>query len=78
MQSLDDFAKSDLDKLERLAENFEWIHKQHDNLKEKYDKKFVAIKDRKILDKDTNLDRLIKRLDIRNYDYSIAIEYIYR
>jgi hypothetical protein len=78
MQSLDDFAKSDLDKLERLAENFKWIHKQHDNLKEKYDKKFVAIKDRKILDKDTNLDRLIKRLDIRNYDYSIAIEYIYR
>ena len=33
MQSLDDFAKSDLDKLERLAENFEWIHKQHDNFK---------------------------------------------
>jgi hypothetical protein len=64
--------------LERLAENFEWIHKQHDNLKEKYDKKFVAIKDRKILDKDTSLDRLIKRLDIRNYDDSIAIDYIYR
>ena len=77
MQSLDDFAKSDLDKLERLAENFEWIHEQHDNLKEKYDKKFVAIKDRKILDKDTSLDRLIKRLDIRNYDESIAVEYIY-
>jgi len=77
MQSLDDFAKSDLDKLERLAENFEWIHKQHHNLKEKYDKKFVAIKDKKILDKDTSHDRLIKRLDIRNYDDSIAVEYIY-
>jgi hypothetical protein len=77
MQSLDDFAKSDLDKLERLAENFEWIHKQHDNLKEKYDNKYIAIKDKKILDKDTNHDRLIKRLGIRNYDESIAIEYIY-
>jgi hypothetical protein len=33
MQSLDGFAKSDLDKLERLAENFEWIHKQYDNFK---------------------------------------------
>ena len=77
MQNLDDFAKSDLDKLDRLADNFKWIHKQYDNLKEKYDNQYVAIKDRKILDKDTNLDRLVKRLDIRNYDESIAIEYIY-
>ena len=52
MQSLDDFAKSDLDKLERLADNFEWMHKQYDNLKEKYDNQFVAIKDKKIVDTD--------------------------
>jgi hypothetical protein len=77
MQNLDDFAKSDLDKLERLADDFKWIHKQHDDLKGKYDNKYVAVKSRKILDKDTNLDRLIKRLNIRNYDESIAIEYIY-
>ena len=38
----------------------------------------MAIKDKKILDKDTSLDRLIKRLDIRNYDESIAVEYIYQ
>jgi ketosteroid isomerase-like protein len=77
MQSLDDFAKSDLDKLERLAENFEWIHKQHDHLKEKYDNQYVAIKDKRIVDKDTNLDRLVNRMNITNYDESIAIEYIY-
>lgn len=77
MHVLDDFAKSDLDKLERLADNFKWIHKQHSDLKERYDNKYVAIKNREIVDKDTNLDRLIKRLDIRNYDESIAIEYIY-
>lgn len=77
MQNLDDFAKSDLDKLDRLADNFKWIHKQYDNLKKKYDNHYIAIKDKKILDKDTNFDRLVKRLDIRNYDESIAIEYIY-
>ena len=77
MQDLDDFAKSDLDKLERLVNNFKWIHNQHSDLKGKYDNKYVAIKDKKILDKDANLDRLIKRLNIRNYDESIAIEYIY-
>ncbi len=43
MQDLDDFAKSDLDKLERLAMNFEWIHKKYDNLKEKYDNQYVVI-----------------------------------
>ena len=47
MQSLDDFAKSDLDKLERLADNFEWVHKQYDNLKETYDNQYVAIKDKR-------------------------------
>ena len=77
MQDLDDFAKSDLDKLERLADNFKWIHEQQGSLKEKYDNKYVAIKDRKILDRDSNLDRLVKRLNISNYDESIAIEYIY-
>ena len=77
MQSLDDFAKSDLDKLERLADNFEWVHKQYDNLKEKYDNQYVAIKDRKIVDTDIDHDGLVNRMNITNYDESIAIEYIY-
>ncbi len=77
MQSLDDFAKSDLDKLERLADNFEWVHEQHDNLKEKYDNQYVAIKNKKIVDTDINHDRLVNRMNIINYDESIAIEYIY-
>ena len=77
MQVLDDFAKSDLDKLERLADNFEQVHKQYDNLKEKYDNQYVAIKDRRIVDKDIDHDRLVNRMNITNYDESIAIEYIY-
>ena len=77
MQVLVDFAKSDLDKLERLADNFEWVHKQYDNLKEKYDNQYVAIKDRKIVDTDIDHDRLVNRMNITNYDESIAIEYIY-
>ncbi len=75
MQVLDDFAKSYLDKLERLADNFKWIHTQYDDLKKKYDNQYVAIKDRKIIDKDIDHDRLVKRMNITNYDESIAIEY---
>jgi hypothetical protein len=77
LRDRDDLAKSDLDKLERLVSNFEWIHNQYNNLKEKYNNQYVAIKNRKILDKDTNLDKLVKRLNIRNYDDTIAIEFIY-
>ncbi len=76
MENLDDFAKSDLDKLERLAENFRWINLNYENLKQKYDKQYVAIKDGKILDKDSMLEKLLKRLSISNYDESIAIEYM--
>jgi hypothetical protein len=60
MQSLDDYAKSDLDKLEKLANNFEWIHKQYDNLQEKYENNSVAVRDRKIVDKDSNLNKLLE------------------
>jgi hypothetical protein len=76
MRDLDDIAKSDLDKLERLADNFEWIHSQYDNLKENCDNQYVAIKDKRIVDKDIDHDRLVKRLNITNYDESIAIEYV--
>lgn len=77
MHDLNHIAKSDLDKLERLADNFEWIHKQYDNLNEKYDNQYIAIKDQRIVDKDIDHDRLVRRLKITNYDESIAIEYMY-
>ena len=77
MENLDEFAKSDLDKLERLAKNFEWFYSHHKILKEEYESQYVAIKDRKLLNNDYDLERLVKRLDIKNYDKSIAIEFVY-
>ena len=76
MKNLDDFAKSDLEKLERLAENFEWFYTHKDNLKREYKNQHVAVKGTKILDCDNKLERLVKRLKLRNYDESIAIEYV--
>ena len=76
-QDLDDIAKSDLGKLERLADNFEWIHKQYYSLKKKYDNQYIAIKDKRIVDKYIDRDRLVIRLNITNYDESIAVEYMY-
>lgn len=43
MQDLDDFARLDIDKLERLADNLKWFHSHYDNLKKNYDSQYVAI-----------------------------------
>ncbi len=77
MQDLDDFVRSDLDKLERLADNFEWFNSQYDNLKNEFNSQYVAIREKQIVDSDISLEKLIKRLNVQNYDKSIAIEYIY-
>ena len=37
-----------LDKLERLAENFQRFHSHHETLKEEYEDQYVVIKDRKL------------------------------
>lgn len=76
MQGLDDLATSDLHKLEKLADNFEWFSLQYDNLKKDFERRYVAIQEKEVVDSDTNIERLIKRLKIRNYDNSIAIEYV--
>jgi hypothetical protein len=76
MQNLDDFAKSDLGKLERLAENFKWFYAHKDCLRREYKNEYVAVKDRKVLDNDVKLERLVKRLNLRKNDESIAIEFV--
>lgn len=77
MQGLDDLATSDLHKLEKLADNFVWFSLQYDNLKKDFERRYVAVQEKQVVDSDTNIERLIKRLKIQNYDNSIAIEYVY-
>ncbi len=72
VESNDEFIK-----FEKIRDNFEWFHSHHEILKEEYESQYVAIKDRKLLDSDNDLERLVKRLNIKNYDKSIAIEFVY-
>ena len=37
---------------------------------------YEAVKDKKHIDKDVSLEAIIKRLNLKNYDDSIAIEFI--
>ena len=43
---------------------------------EEYKNEYVAVKDRKVLDNDVKLERLVKRLNLRKNDESIAIEFV--
>ena len=63
-------------KYEKLKDNFEWFYSNHEELKKDYNDQYVAIKDRKQIDSDFNLDLLLRRLNLYNCDESIAIEYV--
>jgi hypothetical protein len=63
-------------KYERLKDNFEWFYSNREELKRDYNDQYIAIKDRKQIDSDFNLDLLLHRLKLYNCDESIAIEYV--
>ena len=66
-----------MEKLERLKDNLDWFNENHKHFKKYYMNQFVAIKDKSFLDKDTELEGLVKRLDIKGIDDSIAIEFVH-
>lgn len=73
-----DDTKSNVDfvKFEKLKENFEWFYLNYEELKKDFDDQYVAIKEKKQIDNDYDLERLLKRLNLYNCDESIVIEYI--
>ena len=67
---------TDIAKFERLKDNFRWFYSNYEEFKKNFHNRYVAVKDRKYIDNDVDLETLIKRLDLKNYDDSIAIEFI--
>ena len=67
----------DREKLQKLKENLDWLESNCKKFKKDYTNQYVAVKDKRFLDNDTNLDRLVKRLKLRDYNDSIAIDFVY-
>ena len=67
----------DLEKLQKLKENLDWFDSNYKIFKKDYKNQFVAVKDKRFLDNDINLDRLVKRLKLKDYNDSIAIDFVY-
>ena len=66
----------DFEKFEKLKDNFDWFYSNYDELKREYNLQYVAVKEKRQIDNDYDLERLLKRLNLYNCDESIAIEYV--
>ena len=68
-------SSKDIVKFEKIIENFEWFYENYEDLKQNFSNRYVAVKDKRQIDSD-KLEVLLKRLNLSNYDESIAIEYV--
>ena len=66
-----------MEKLERLKANLDWFNENYNHFKKYHRNQFVAIKNKSFLDKDTDLEKLVKRLNIKDINDSIAIEFVH-
>ena len=69
-------SDTDITKIEKLKDNFNWFYSNYDRIERDIHNQYIAVKDRKHIDNDVDLEALIKRLNLKNYDDSIAIEFI--
>jgi len=69
-------SNTDFAKFEKLKDNFSRFYSNYDMIEMDIRNQYVAVKDRKHIDNDVSLEAIIKRLNLKNYDDSIAIEFI--
>ena len=69
-------TESDRDfvKFEKLKDNFDWFYSNYDDLKRDYNNQYVAVKEKRQIDSDYDLERLLRRLNLYNCNESIVIE----
>jgi len=56
--------------------NRKWFEENYDALVEKFDKQFVAIYDRMVVDSDGDLDKLIERVEAKCPLTKVSVEYV--
>lgn len=67
--------KAELFKLTR--ENMEWLKEKYDDLKRKYDNRWIIVKDRQVVESRRTFDEILEA--IKKYDRNtVIVEYIQR
>ena len=73
-----EFVKEiDIERIEKIRENFKWFYSNYEFFRKYYPGKHIAIKDEKVIGYDKNLETLLERLQVKDYNDSIAIEFVY-
>jgi hypothetical protein len=62
--------------LEKFKDNLDWFYSNNEKLRKNFGNRYVAVKGRKHIDNDPNLERLLKRLNLTTLDESIVMEYV--
>ena len=62
-----------LESIRREKANVEWISETVTNLRKRYGGRYVAVKDRQVIDSDKSLDKLLSR--VRGQD-GVTVEFI--
>lgn len=52
-----------VNKLRRFEEDSKWLDEHYDELNQEYEKEWVAVFNKEVVDHDKNLDRLLGRLE---------------
>ena len=65
-------------KIERFTEDTKWVWKRYDDLKKQYPDEWVAVFKEKVVDHDSDLRRLMGRLDVKYPEDKghIAVEFV--
>ena len=69
---------SKVDLISKAEANHKWIDERHDQLTKKYNNRWIAVLDGDVIDSDTDLEKITKRLRKKlGLKYStVVIEYI--
>lgn len=63
---------AELKLLNRTEEDLKWFNNNYDSIVEKFDNKFVAIKNKKIIAAEDNMEKMIHKLKSSKIDPSVT------
>ncbi len=62
--------------IKRERDNLEWINKSISSLRKSYGDRFIAVRDRKIIDSDPDFETLLRRVRTLPEPEAVTIEYV--
>jgi hypothetical protein len=65
--------EQELQMITKMENNVQWFNLHYTNIREKYENKFIAIKDDRIISEDENIENLIKNIEKQGEDPGLVL-----